>query len=189
MESEALEDRSVKRHYAMLDISLIVFWFLLSGSFYYMLNLKEISVYTLVAGVAAASAVTLTAHEFVIRGEEREKSTLSEYIVSFYNVVTLIVDIILKLIIANGILVYQSLTMDIEPRIVRVKVDLTSESEVTLISLLITLTPGTLVTDVEEIDGVYYLYVHYSYLKSEDLGESMETTIIRWDRKIRGLFK
>ncbi|MFO7991911.1 MAG: Na+/H+ antiporter subunit E [Thermoplasmata archaeon] len=189
MESEALEDRSVKRHYAMLDISLILFWFLLSGTFYYMLSLKEISIYTLAAGVAAASAVTLTAHEFVIQGEEREKSSLSEYLVSLNNVITLVVDVIFKLIVANGVLIYQSLTMDIEPRIVKVKVDLTSESEITLISLLISLVPGTFVMDVEKIDGEYYLYVHFSYLKSDDLGESMESTIKRWDKKIRGLFK
>lgn len=188
MERVANEEQ-VKRHYALLDILLLIFWFLLTGIFLTVWRLEKFPLFPFLAGLICASIVTLTAHEFVIRGRIREKSSLMEYFRALRNVITLFVDVILRLIVANGVLVYQALTMDIEPRIVRIKVDLTSESEVTLISMLITLIPGTVVIDVEEECGKYYLFIHYSYLRSENLVESMEDTIKRWDGKIRGIFR
>jgi len=183
------DSEAYKRHYALMDVLLIFFWLLITGILFDILNGQEISLFALLSGVIAASAVTLTAHEFVIRGEKKEKESLADYLSSLKNVIALIIDVILKLVVANAVLVYQSLSLDIEPRVVRVKVSLTSESEVTLISLLITLIPGTIVLDVEEKDDGFYLLIHYSYLKSEDLVENMTENIEKWDGKIRGLFK
>lgn len=182
-------EEAYKRHYALLDILLLLFWFMLTGSFVTVLLGDTLSSFNLILGVLSASIVTYTAHRFVIRGEEREKESILEYLKSLKNVIFLSIDVVFKLIIANGILMYQSLTMDVEPRIVRVKVNLTSESEVTFISLLITLIPGTLVLDVEEIEDDYYLYVHYSYLKAENLSDNIKKNISRWDEMIRGIFK
>jgi len=182
-------EEAYKRHYALLDILLLIFWFLLTGTFISVIFGESFSSFNLVLGVLSASIVTYTAHKFVIRGEEREKESIVEYLSSLKNAALLFVDVILKLIVANGILMYQSLTMDVEPKIVRVKVNLTSESEVTFISLLITLIPGTLVLDVEELEDDYYLYVHYSYLKAENLSENIKENISKWDEMIRGIFK
>lgn len=183
------EEENIKRHYALLDVLLLLFWLLLTGQFILMVRGQDISLYVLLAGLGAASVVTLTAHEFVIRGEQREKESLYEYIQSMKNLIFLLSDVILKLIVANGVLMYQSLSLDIEPRVVKTKVNLTSDSEVTLISLLITLTPGTLVLDVEQDGDNYYLYVHFSYLKAEKLSEDIKETITTWDDRIRGVFK
>lgn len=183
------DSEAYKRHYALMDVLLIIFWLLVTGILFDVLNGNDISFFALFSGVIAASAVTLTAHEFVIKGEEKQKESLTEYFSAMKNVFTLIIDVIMKLVVANAVLVYQSLTMDIEPRIVRVKVSLTSESEITLISLLITLIPGTIVLDVEDEEDGFYLLVHYSYLKSEDLVRNMTESIEKWDDKIRGLFK
>lgn len=183
------DEDALQRHYALLDIMLILFWFMLTGEIIAVLTMQDISLFSVAAGIIAASLVTYTAHEFVIRGENRKKGSLSEYLKALRNLVALLFDVSFKLIVANGVLLYQSLTMDIKPRIVRVKVDLTSESEVTLISLLISLVPGTLVMDVEEKGGSYYLFVHYSYLKAEDLSDSIKETITGWDRMIQGVFK
>lgn len=188
MVDENIQEDALNRHYALLDVLLLLFWFILTGEIFVLLKGGDISLYTFFGGLASASIVTITVHEFVIRGKETEKSSFKEYIVALKNLFILFIDVILKLIVANGILVYQSLTLDIEPRIVRIKVSLTSEIEITLISLLITLTPGTLVIDVEEIKNEYYLYVHYSYLKAEDLIESMKDTVTKWDRMIKGAF-
>jgi len=177
------------RHYVLLDVLLILFWFLLTGFFFNAQRGDFISYYTLFMGVIVTSAVTYTAHNFVIRGEHREKTSLWEYLVSMKNAMILFLDVVISLVIANAILIYQTVTMAVEPKVVKVKVDLTSESEVTLISMMITMIPGTLVLDAEEVDGGYELYVHYSYLRTEDLEAGMENTIKRWDRKIRGLFK
>ena len=189
MERDVISEDALNRHYALLDILLLLFWFALTGEVIVILTGRDISLFNLIGGLLAASVVTLTAHEFVIRGEEREKNTLLDYLNSLKNLLTLFIDVTFKLIVANGVLVYQSLTLDIEPRIVRVKVNLTSESEVTLISLLITLVPGTLVIDAERFEDDYYLYVHYSYLKAENLIESMKETINKWDGRIKGVFK
>ncbi|MBS3817452.1 MAG: Na+/H+ antiporter subunit E [Candidatus Thermoplasmatota archaeon] len=188
MEEENTKQDSFDRHYALLDVFLLLFWFLLTGQIIVVMKGGDLSFYTLFTGIIAASVVTFTVHEFVIRGEERKKSRLTEYLGSLKDIAGLFVDVTLKLILANGILVYQAITLNIEPRIVKIKVDLTSESEVTLISLLITLTPGTLVMDVEEAKENYYLYIHYSYLKAENLVESMKDTVMRWDKMIKGVF-
>ena len=182
------KEDALNRHYALLDILLILFWLLLTGEIFNIFRGSEISLYTLASGLVGASLVTFTVHKFVIHGEERKKSRLSEYLNSLKNIFALFLDVCLKLIIANGILIYQSITMKVEPRVVRTKVSLTSESEVTLISLLITLTPGTLVIDVEKEDETYYLYVHYSYLKAENLSESIKESILNWDNMIKGVF-
>ncbi len=182
------KEDALNRHYALLDVLLILFWLLLTGEIFNIFRGGEISLYTLASGLVGASLVTFTVHKFVIHGEERKKSRLSEYLNSLKNIFALFLDVCLKLIIANGILIYQSITMKVEPRVVRTKVSLTSESEVTLISLLITLTPGTLVIDVEKEDETYYLYVHYSYLKAENLSESIKESILNWDNMIKGVF-
>ncbi len=189
MDDGTPEEDALNRHYALLDVLLILFWLLLTGELINIFRGEEISMYTLGTGLIGASLVTFTVHRFVIRGEEREKSYLSEYINSLKNIFALFLDVTFKLIIANGVLIYQSITMKIEPRVVRTKVSLTSESEVTLISLLITVTPGTLVIDVDKEGDDYYLYVHYSYLKAEDLSESIKESVINWDRMIKGVFK
>jgi len=183
------EEEPLNRHYALLDVLLLLFWLLLTGELIKIFRGGDLSLYTLGSGIVGASVVTLTVHRFVIRGEKRKKTRLAEYLNSLKNILALFVDVTLKLIIANGILIYQSLTMKVEPRVVRTKVSLTSESEVTLISLLITLTPGTLVIDVEEKEDSYFLYVHYSYLKAENLSENIKESILNWDRMIRGVFR
>lgn len=184
----AHDEDAPKRHYALLDVLLLVFWLLLTGELVTIFRGGQISIYRLASGIIGASIVTFTVHRFVIRGEERKKSSISEYLNALKNIFALFFDVALKLVIANGILIYQSLTMDVEPRIVRTKVSLTSESEVTLISLLITLTPGTLVIDVEEKEDSYFLYVHYSYLKSKNLTKSIKESVTRLDSMIKGVF-
>ena len=179
-----------KRHYVLLDVLLMLFWFLLTGTLLSILTLRNISLISVFAGIISASAVTLTVHRFVIQGNIKSKSSSVEYLASLRNLIILIIDVVFQLIIANAILLYQSLSMNIEPRIVKVRVNLESDAEVTLISSLITLIPGTLVIDVESgSGGWYYVYIHFSYLKSDDLEESIENTINRWDDLIRGIFR
>ena len=179
-----------KRHYVLLDVLLMLFWFLLTGTLLSVLTLRNVSLISVFAGIISASAVTFTVHRFVIQGNIKSKSSYTEYLASLRNLIILIMDVILQLIIANAILLYQSLSMNIEPRIVKVRVNLESDAEVTLISSLITLIPGTLVIDVESVsEGWYYVYIHFSYLKSDDLEESIENTIDRWDDLIRGIFR
>lgn len=177
------------RHYVLLDILLILFWLMMTGTLFAITSFKDISPLPILGGIISASAVTFTVHRFVIRGDLRSKSTVKEYVSSLGYLIVLILDVTLQLIVANAIILYQSLSMDIEPSIVEVKVNLESDAEVTLISSLITLVPGTLVIDADKRGQWYYLYIHYSYVKAEDLEKNMDSTIRRWDRLIRGVFK
>mgnify|MGYP003934267629 CR=1 FL=1 len=75
--------------------------------------------------------------------------------------------------------------MDIKPKIVRIKVNLKSDAELTLISHLITITPGTLVIDVEDAnDEGSYLFVHFSYHCAAD-----ETSIEKIEKSIKKFMK
>jgi multicomponent Na+:H+ antiporter subunit E len=105
----------------------------------------------------------------------------------------LIFSAIFRIIIANVELIYQVLTLNIDPKIVRLKVDLSSDAELTIISHLITVTPGTLVIDVDDTNkkGESYLFVHFSYyrLADEDSADKIEKSIGKWDKMIGALFK
>jgi multisubunit Na+/H+ antiporter MnhE subunit len=89
-------------------------------------------------------------------------------------------------------LIYQVITLNIKPKIVRIKVNLKSDAELTLISHLITVTPGTLVIDVEDAEGGgSYLFVHFSYhcVTDESSVKRIEKSIGKWDKLIGALFK
>ena len=119
-----------------------------------------------------------------------KRKTFREYIFATEHLVGLITSTIFRVIIANIQLIYQVLTLKINPRIIRIKVDLSSDAELALISHLITLTPGTLVIDIQDTEkGGAYLYVHFSYLLDKDSGEYIKSTIGRWDEMIGALFR
>ncbi len=69
---------------------------------------------------------------------------------------------------ANFDVVYRALhpDMPIKPGIVKIKTKLKTESGITALANSITLTPGTLTVDLTE-DG--FLYVHWIYVKAEDV--------------------
>ena len=56
--------------------------------------------------------------------------------------------------------------MPIKPGIVKIKTNLKTESGITALANSITLTPGTLTVDLTD-DG--YLYIHWIYVKAEDV--------------------
>jgi multicomponent Na+:H+ antiporter subunit E len=126
----------------------------------------------------------------VITDVKGRRKTFKEYFFAIEHLVGIVSTTIFRVFIANVKLIYQAVTLKIEPKIVRVKVNLRSDVELALISHLITLTPGTLVIDVEEAEhGGSYLYVHFSYLKAKHLGKYIDSTIGRLDKMIGALFK
>ncbi|KYK20335.1 hypothetical protein AYK25_08995 [Thermoplasmatales archaeon SM1-50] len=170
-----------KRDIIVLVLALFIFWILLTFDFSYI---------SLFLGLCISISVGLISTKFVITGVKGRRKTFKEYFFAIEHLVGLITTTIFRVIIANGQLIYQAVSLKIYPKIVRVKVNLRSDVELAIISHLITLTPGTLVIDVEDAeDEGSYIYVHFSYLKAKHLGKYIENTIGRWDKMIGALFK
>jgi len=176
------QDREIhKRDIILIITALFIFWILLTFDFSY---------FSLFLGLSISILIGLVSIKIVIVHVKGKRKTFKEYFFAIEHLVGIVYTTIFRIIMANGQLVYQAVTLKIDPKIVRVKVNLKSDIELALISHLITLTPGTLVIDVEDAkDGGSNLYVHFSYLKSKDLGKYIESTIGQWDEMIGALFK
>lgn len=74
----------------------------------------------------------------------------------------------------------------INPGIVKVKTDLSSESARTALANSITLTPGTMTVDISE-DGD--LYVHWINISSSDVEEATREIVGRFEPLLRRIFE
>jgi multicomponent Na+:H+ antiporter subunit E len=170
-----------KRDIIVLVLALFIFWVLLTSDFSY---------FSLILGLCISISVGLISMKFIITDVKGRRKTFKEYFFAIEHLIGIVSTTLFRVIIANGQLIYQAVSLKIYPKIVRVKINLRSDVELAIISHLITLTPGTLVIDVEDAeDGGSYLYVHFSYLKAKHLGKYIEKTIGEWDRMIGALFK
>jgi len=170
-----------KRDIIVLILILFLFWVILTFNFSY---------FSLILGLCVSILIGLATTKLVTTDVKGRRKTFKEYFYAIEHLVGIITTTIFRVIIANGQLIYQAVTLKIDPIIVRVKVNLRSDTELALISHLITLTPGTLVIDIDDAeDGSSYLYVHFSYLKSKHLENYIENTIGQWDEMIGALFK
>ena len=169
------------RDFIVPILILFIFWVLLTS---------DISYFSLILGLSISIIISLVMKKVVIAGLKGRRKPFREYFFALEHLIGIISTTIFRVVIANGQLIYQAVTLRIDPKVVRVKVNLRSDAELAIISHLITLTPGTLVIDVEEAGvGGSYLYVHFSYLRSKHLGKYIESTIGQWDRMIGALFK
>jgi len=168
----------------VLVTTLFLFWILLTVNF---------SIFFLVLGFIISLSIGLVATKLTIGSVEGKRKTLKQYFFATEHLFGLIFSAIFRIIIANLELIYQVLTLNIDPKIVRIKVDLSSDAELTIISHLITVTPGTLVIDVDDSNkkGESFLFVHFSYyrLADEDSAAKIEKSIGKWDKMIGALFK
>lgn len=172
-----------KRDVFVLVISLFLFWILLTVNF---------SIFSLSLGFLISLVIGLATTKLTIATVEGQRKTIKEYFFATEHLITLILSAVFRIILANIELIYQVITLNIKPKVVRIKVNLKSDAELTLISHLITITPGTLVIDVEDAKGGgTYLFVHFSYycVADENSVEKIEKTIGKWDTLIGALFK
>lgn len=71
----------------------------------------------------------------------------------------------------------------VQPGIFKLKTDLTSDMEITLLSSLITLTPGSVVMEVDPAEGI--LYIHAMDIVENE--ESVTKTKIMFEKAIMGV--
>jgi len=170
-----------KRDVLVLVVSLFIFWILLTFDFSY---------YSIILGLLISILISLAITILLPPKAKIKRKKFREYFFAIEHLIGLISSTIFRVILANVQLIHQVITLKINPRIVRIKVDLSSDAELAIISHLITLTPGTLVIDVQDADDKgSYIYVHFSYLGEKESGEYIKRTIGRWDEMIGALFK
>lgn len=176
------QDKKIyKRDILVLVIALFIFWILLTFDFSYS---------SLILGFIISILISLSTTILFIPKVKIKRKKFIEHFLAIEHLIGLVSSTIFRVIIANVQLIYQAITLKINPKIVRIKVDLSSDAELAIISHLITLTPGTLVIDVQDADdGGSYIYVHFSYLSEKESGEYIKSTIGRWDEMIGALFK
>jgi multicomponent Na+:H+ antiporter subunit E len=77
--------------------------------------------------------------------------------------------------------------LPIKPGIVKVKTKLRSEAALTYLANSITLTPGTFTIDVDQENG--YLYIHWIWVKSDDIEEATEIIVRRFEKILEKIFE
>lgn len=170
-----------KRDIIVGTLAMFILWVLLTSDFSYL---------SLTLGLLISAAIIIATRKLVITEVKERRKTFKEYFFAVEYLVGIVFTTISRVIYANGLLMYQAITLKINPKIVKVKVSLESDLELALISSLITLTPGTIVIDIEDAEeGGFYLYIHFSYLKAKDSEENVKKTIGKLDRLIGALFK
>ena len=89
---------------------------------------------------------------------------------------------------ANLDVVYRALhpKMPIKPGIVKIKTTLKTDSGITALANSITLTPGTLTVDLTD-DG--YLYVHWIYVRAEDVEHATKHIAQKFEWFLKKIFE
>jgi multicomponent Na+:H+ antiporter subunit E len=152
----------------------LVIWLLLTWS----LNPQY-----LIAGVIASFLIAIIFHEIL----PKEHIVFTSPVRMFWVLVYLPV-FFYYVFKANLDVVYRALhpKLPIKPGIVKIKTNLKTESGITALANSITLTPGTLTVDLTD-DG--YLYVHWIYVKSDDVEEATKHIAQRFEYFLMRIFE
>lgn len=143
----------------------------------------KIDLQVVIAGIVAAFIVAILFHDIL----PKEHIVFISPVRVFWFLVYVPV-FFYYVIVANLDVVYRVLhpKMPIKPGIVKVKTNLKTESGITALANSITLTPGTLTVDLTE-DG--FLYVHWIYVKSEDLEDATNFIARRFEWFLKRIFE
>ena len=168
----------MKRRLIYFVLSFVV-WVMLSWPFVE----GGINVQVLVAGLIASALVAVLFHEML----PKEHHIFLSPIRIFWFLVYVPV-FAYYMVKANLDVLYRALhpQMPIRPGIVKIKTSLKTDSAITALANSITLTPGTLTVDLTE-DG--YLYVHWIYVKSDDVEQATRQIAGPFEWFIRRIFE
>jgi len=143
----------------------------------------KIDLQVVVAGLVVAFIVAILFHEIL----PKEHRVFISPVRVFWALVYVPV-FFYYVIKANFDVVYRALhpKMPIKPGIVKIKTNLKTESGITALANSITLTPGTLTVDLTD-DG--YLYVHWIYVRSDDVEQATKYIAQRFEWFIKKIFE
>jgi len=143
----------------------------------------RIDLQVVVAGLVVAFIVAILFHEIL----PKEHRVFISPVRVFWVLVYLPV-FFYYVIKANFDVVYRALhpKMPIKPGIVKVKTELKTDSGITALANSITLTPGTLTVDLTD-DG--YLYVHWIYVRADDVEQATKYIAQRFEWFLKRIFE
>jgi multicomponent Na+:H+ antiporter subunit E len=143
----------------------------------------KVDIQVTVAGLIASAIVSVLFHEIL----PKEHHVFFSPVRIFWLLVYLPV-FLYYIIAANFDVVYRALhpKMPIRPGIVKIKTNLKTESGITALANCITLTPGTLTVDLTD-DG--FLYIHWIYVKSEDVEEATRLISQKFEWFLKKIFE
>ena len=143
----------------------------------------RIDLQVLTAGVIASAIVAVLFHEIL----PKEHRVFISPVRIFWLLVYLPV-FFYYMVKANFDVVYRALhpKMPIKPGIVKIKTNLKTDSGITALANSITLTPGTLTVDLTD-DG--FLYVHWIYVKSDDVEQATRIISQTFEWFIKRIFE
>lgn len=143
----------------------------------------RIDIQVVVAGFIASMLVSVMFHE--ILPKEHHVFISPVRIFWFLVYIPVFIYYVMK---ANVDVVYRALhpQMPIKPGIVKIKTNLKTDSGITALANSITLTPGTLTVDLTD-DG--YLYIHWIYVKSEDVEQATQCIAKRFEWFLTKIFE
>jgi multicomponent Na+:H+ antiporter subunit E len=143
----------------------------------------SLQVQIVIAGLIASAVVALLFHEILPKEHHVFISPVRFFWFLLY--VPVFFYYVFK---ANCDVVYRALhpAMPIRPGIVKIRTDLKTDSARTALANSITLTPGTLTVDITD-DG--YLYVHWIYVKDEDVKRATQHIGARFEWFLQRIFE
>ena len=153
------------------------------GFIIWMMLTWSLDVQIVTAGLIASALVAILFHEIL----PKEYRVFISPVRVFWFLVYVPV-FFYYMIKANFDVVYRALhpKMPIKPGIVKIKTELKTESGITALANSITLTPGTLTVDLTD-DG--FLYVHWIYVKSDDLEQATKLIAQRFEWFLKKIFE
>ncbi|MBU4484577.1 Na+/H+ antiporter subunit E [bacterium] len=159
---------------AIIFITTFILWLLLTWS----LNWQHI-----VIGLAAALIIAMVFGKSVIKNPHKYVE-VGRY---FWGLCYIPV-FIWECIKSNFDVAYRVLhpKMPINPGIVKVKTNLTSEMGRTFLANSITMTPGTLTVDIDEEGG--YLYIHWINIKATEVEEASKKIVAKFEKFLIKMF-
>ncbi|MBU6998713.1 MAG: Na+/H+ antiporter subunit E [Theionarchaea archaeon] len=180
LESQLQYGRGIKTWQKILVTFLVlyVFWIILLGS---------TALPPLVLGAGICTLLSFFTYDFFtkdIRVGENFFSRLLMFV--FVYIPELAFIFLFRIIEANVNVARHVILMDINPGIVRIDTTLRSQTAVTALANIITLTPGTLTLDVKETLEGNALYVHWidvETLSTEEAGEIIKGGVDEWLRR------
>ncbi len=160
----------------------VIIWFLLAWPFPEAPGAWGLDWASVVAGIVVAIGVAL------FFGEKRVPAPRPGKLKRYLWAVAYVPIFFWYCFLANLDVVYRVIhpDMPIRPGIVKVKTTLTTDSAITVLANSITLTPGTLTVDVAP-GG--YLYIHWIYVREEDVEGATRAIVSRFERILRRIYE
>jgi multicomponent Na+:H+ antiporter subunit E len=143
----------------------------------------KIDLQVVIAGLIASVIVAILFHEILPKEHHLFISPIRIFWLLVY--IPVFFYYVMK---ANLDVVYRALhpKMPIKPGIVKIKTTLKTESGITALANSITLTPGTLTMDLTD-DG--FLYIHWIYVKSDDIEQATKHIAQRFEWFLKKIFE